>query len=226
MTPAFDGFPAEGLAFLDGLTTKDKAWFDAHRTEYAAAVVEPAKSFVSDLGEALRERISPALEAIPKTNGSIAPINNDLRFSPDASPYKDHLMFRFWEGPAKKTAPTLFVRLHPSDGVGFATGVALPDLERWRTLIDSEPAGAELAHAVESLAEATSAEVVGAALKRVPKPYEPDHPRADLLRHKGLQIRWIEETPDLVSSPAFVGWCTERLTRAGGVHRLLVSHLT
>lgn len=55
------------------------------------------------MGEYLRANISDAVEAQPQPTGSIAPINNDLRFRPDASPYKNHLMFRFWEGPVKKT---------------------------------------------------------------------------------------------------------------------------
>ncbi|MFT4595826.1 MAG: hypothetical protein ACI9TF_000063 [Paracrocinitomix sp.] len=54
------------------------------------------------MGDYLRANIFDATEAQPKTNGSIAPIKNDLRSSPDASPYKDHLMFRFWEGPVKQ----------------------------------------------------------------------------------------------------------------------------
>ena len=70
-------------------------------------------------------RISPRIVAIPRTNGSIGPINNDVRFAKNRSAYKDHLLFRFWElassGSDKKTAATLFVRLG-SDSVGFATG--------------------------------------------------------------------------------------------------------
>ena len=101
----FTGFSPEGLKFLATLGTKDKVWFDEHRTTYDTEVVPAAKAFVGAMGVTLTDRISPAIEAQPKTNGSIAPINNDLRFSPNASPYKDHLMFRFWEGPTKRSHP-------------------------------------------------------------------------------------------------------------------------
>ena len=30
----------------------------------------------------------------------------------------------------------LWVRMSPSDGVGFASGIAISDLERWRSAID------------------------------------------------------------------------------------------
>ena len=91
-------------------------------------MLEPAKAFVTALGEELSKTISKDLVAEPRTNGSIAPINNDLRFAPANSPkarapYKDHLLFRFWEGADKKIAPTLFVRLS-AESVGFASGAA------------------------------------------------------------------------------------------------------
>lgn len=221
---SFDGFPADGLDFLRNLPGRDKTWFDANRKTYTATVADPAKAFVKAMGAALADRISPAIEAQPKTNGSIAPINNDLRFSPDATPYKDHLMFRFWEGSDKKSAAMLMVRVHPDDGVGFSTGAGLADLDRWRELIDGEP-GADLAAAVDHVVKATGADVVGEGLKRVPKPYPADHPRADLLRHKGLQVRWIpDDHPDL-TEPSIVDWCADQLTIGADVHRWLVDNL-
>ena len=94
----FSGFPVEGLAFLTDLGSgRDKAWFDERRKRYDTDVVGPAKAFVAAMGDALGERFGAEITAIPRTNGSIAPINNDLRFSPDRTPYKDHLLFRFWE---------------------------------------------------------------------------------------------------------------------------------
>ncbi|MGI9607620.1 MAG: DUF2461 family protein [Acidimicrobiales bacterium] len=218
----FTGFPKTGLDFLTTLGTKNKMWFDDNRTVYDADVVAPAKAFVSAMGDALGDRISTGIEAQPKTNGSIAPINNDVRFNPDASPYKDHLMFRFWEGANKKTAPMLMVRLHPEDGVGFASGMMIGDLDRWRTAIDEdgEPFAADLA----DLVQATKAEVVGEGLKRVPKPYAEDHPRGDLLRHKGFQVRWQEKVPKSVSTSSFADWCAMRLEKTADIHHWLVAH--
>lgn len=221
----FQGFPQAGLDFLTELGTKDKPWFDDNRKTYAEHVVKPAKAFVVSLGEQLRAEISDSIEAQPKTNGSIAPINNDLRFSPDASPYKDHLMFRFWEGPVKKTSAMLMVRVHPTEGVGFASGMNFASVDTWREKIDDDTAGAALADSIASVVKATGAEVVGEGLKRVPKPFDQDHPRADLLRHKGLQVRFIEKTPKTITTQDFVDWCAERLDRTADVHHWLVEHL-
>lgn len=219
----FEGFPAEGLAFLSELGSQNKAWFDDRRSIYKAMVADPAKLFVTALGTELQTRISDEIEAQPKTNGSIGPINNDLRFSPDASPYKNHLLFRFWEGPSKKVAPTLFVRMSPRDGIGFASGLMFSDVKHWRALVDDELSGGRLASSLDTLVKETGAEVVGQELKKVPKPYPADHPRADLLRHKMIQARWVEPTPTSISSSDFVDFCATQLTRCALVHDALLS---
>lgn len=220
----FSGFPQEGLDLLATLDQKDKDWFEANREVYKTSVAEPAKEFVAAMGSSLAASVSPNIVAVPKTNGSIAPINNDLRFSPDASPYKDHLLFRFWEGSNKKTAAMLMIRLSPSDGVGFATGIVFDDLNRWRELIDSDAAD-ELDSAIATLVKTTGAQVVGQALKKVPKPYAPDHQWADLMRHKALQIRWVASEQAPLTSARLVDYCTQELEKCSGVHHWLVDHM-
>lgn len=217
----FQGFPREGLELLGRLPTFDREGFAAAKKEYDRTILSPAKAFVDAMGEALRARISAGVRFAAKTNGSIAPIHNDLRFAPDRAPYKDHLLFRFWEGPVKKTAP-LYVRL-AHDGVGFATGQMFEDVGAWRAAVDAH--GAELADAVDVLVAATDADVAGAELKRVPAPYPADHRQGDLLRHKWIQIRWPREMPASVSTAAFVDSCAEELERTAGVHRWLVEHM-
>ncbi len=221
----FSGFPTAGLEFLVELGQNDKAWFDKNRKTYDAEVVVPAKAFVVAMGDWLQAEMSEAIEAQPKTNGSIAPINNDLRFSPDASPYKDHLMFRFWEGPVKKTSAMLMVRVHPTDGIGFATGMNFADIDAWRTAVADDSTGAALASSIGEVVKSTKADVVGEGLKKVPKPFDADHPRGDLLRHKGLQVRFVDQTPKSIHSAKFVDWCGTRLGRLGDIHHWLVANL-
>jgi uncharacterized protein (TIGR02453 family) len=219
----FEGFDPDAIDFLKKLGGEQADWFKARKKDYQRLIVAPSKAFVTDLGAELQSRVSAGIVAEPKTNGSIAPINNDLRFSPDKSPYKDHLLLKFWEGANKKTAPTLYVRIAPS-GIGFATGAVFADLNGWRERVASQP-GAELARALAKLVRGTGAEVVGADLKRVPAPYPADHPRGDLLRHKMIQVRWEEKAPALLGKPAFVGWCAKRLERAAPIHHWLVAAL-
>lgn len=218
----FTGFTQSGLNFLAELSQNDKAWLDEHRSQYVAEIASPAKEFVRSLGAELQDRISPGLEAQPKTNGSIGPINNDLRFLPDASPYKDHVLFRFWEGPTKKTAATLFVRVSATEGIGFATGLVFSDVGLWRSMIDNQASGSRFASTLDALVDATSADVVGEGLKKVPKPFDADHPRSTLLRHKMIQVRWSLPTPGLISTPDFAPWCADQLEACADLHNSLV----
>lgn len=221
--PEFTGFPQSGLDFLATLGSKNKTWFDANRSTYDADVVPNAKAFVVELGELLADRVSGGIEYVPKINGSICRINNDLRFRPDVSPYRGYQMFKFWEGPEKNSAPMLLVRVDPFDGVGFASGIALSKFDRWREAIDAhgEPFAADLL----ALVKKTKADVVGESLKRVPKPYAEDHPRGDLLKHKGFQVRWMKKTPKSITTAAFAEWCASELERTISIHKWLVEHL-
>lgn len=221
----FDGFPDGFVPFLDELAEADREWFAANKARYTELVTDPTKAFVVALGQRLQDEIAPGIRAEPKTNGSIGPITNDLRFSPDRNPYKDHVLLRFWEGDDRKTSPTLFVRLG-GDGIGYATGAAIPSVDRWRSLIDDRSTGEALADALVVLGRGRELDVDGEGYKRVPKPYAPDHPRADLLRHKmGFQARWLEPLPAELGSASFVDHCAERLGACVDVHRWLVTNL-
>lgn len=150
----FTGFSKAARDFLRELPTHDKAWFDANRKTYDAEVAGPAKVFVEAVTATLQSDLSPAIVGVPKVNGSISPINRDIRFSADKTPYKDHLLMKWWEGPDKKTAPSLHVRVS-GDDVGFATGAMLTSLDTWRDLIDDQATGAPLAKAITALVAET-----------------------------------------------------------------------
>jgi uncharacterized protein (TIGR02453 family) len=224
VTDEFTGFPAEGPAFLEELPSHDKEWLAANRKLYESGVMEPAKAFAAAMGERLQDDISPAIVSQPKVNGSISPINRDVRFSPDKTPYKDHLMFRWWEGTEKKLAPTLMLRMS-STSAGFAAGAQFSSVERWRELIDDEGTGGALVGALDDLGAGRDLDVAGQELKRVPAPYAKDHARGELLRHKAFQVRWPKPLPSAVGSAAFVDWCAERFPALGAVHRWLVDNL-
>lgn len=220
----FSGFSQAALDLLQDLPGRDKAWFTANRAAYDRELANPSRALVEAVTTALQRGQFPEIVGLPKVNGSIAPIHRDIRFSPDKTLYKDHLFFKWWEGPVKQTAPTLYLHLD-SETVGFATGMVLPSLDEWRSRIDHGPSGTALAEALAALIARTDAEVVGADYQRVPKPYPADHPRADLLRHKWFQVRWMLPIPDHIDSPAFAPWCAEQLSLGGDVHRWLVANL-
>ncbi len=165
----------------------------------------------------LTERISPCLVADPRVNGSIAPINRDLRFDPNGPRYKDHLLFRWWEdGGPKKTAPTLFDRLDPIR-IGFASGITFSSTDRWRAAVGDATAARTLATLVHDMRHDA----------RVPAPYPADHLAADLLRHKSMfQLRWTEPLPAAASTPALVEHYAARLTRFTDLHHWLHQEVT
>lgn len=227
-TTMFDGFDAKGLAVLADLEhTNTKEFFDAHRDRFREGVVEPAKALVVDLGERLRRTVAPELVAEPRVNGSLFRINRDIRFSADKSPYKTHQAIFLWEGDDKKTSPGFYLSVSGHEvgvGVGY---MGIGDLDRWRSAIADDETGeafiAALGHATSTLPDVTTNEP---DLKRVPRPYPADHPRARWLRHKGFHASLREPLPDSVTEPAFVDWCATRCEAFGPLHRWLVDHVS
>ncbi|HET9143418.1 DUF2461 family protein [Actinophytocola sp.] len=217
---SFTGFPPAGRALLARLPGLDPAGFAAEHTAWTTLLLDPARGFVTALGAVLVERISPGLLADPRVNGSIAPINRDLRFDPHGPRYKDHLLFRWWERDRpKRTAPTLFVRLDPTR-IGYASGMVFPSTDQWRTAVADHTTAQGLINRVRR--DLPDAEIAGADLKRVPAPYPADHPNADLLRHKTMfQLRWTQPLPTAVSTPAFVEHCATQLARLTALHHWL-----
>ena len=222
----FTGFSDDARALLRELPTYDKDRFAAAKKRWNAEVLDQAKAFVDDTIPFLQEHISPTVTGAAKVNGSISPINNDLRFSPDKAPYKDHLLIAFWDGASKKTAPVLHARI-AADEIGFASGAMFAEghLDKWRALVDDEATGAPLADAIGVLVADKSADVAGQAVKRVPKPFDQDHPRGELLKHKMLQVRWPEPAPSEIGTADFPEWFAGRLAATKDVHCWLRDHL-
>jgi uncharacterized protein (TIGR02453 family) len=222
----FMGFPPEGIEFLRGLEAENsKTYFDKRRDVYEAALLEPAKDFVIDLGAELARRVSDGIRAEPKVNGSIFRINRDTRFSKDKRPYKTHLDLFFWEGDGRsRDRPGFFFRLAPGvvilgAGKHRFEGAAL---DAYREAVLADGTGEALEQALAATEEMGRIKVGGASLKRVPRGYDAAHPRAELLKHDGLYVWTESRTPSVVSSSRFVPWCAERFERLTPVHRWLV----
>ena len=61
---------------------------------------------------------------------------------------------------------------------------------------------------------------------RVPSGYEKDHPRAELLKLKGLAVSLDDLPEELMPSPEFADWVSERLHKAAPVALWLEEHVT
>ncbi|WP_372786237.1 DUF2461 domain-containing protein [Phenylobacterium sp.] len=187
----FPGFPPAAMRFLADLRdNNDRVWFAAHRKAYDQAIRGPAETFLACLEPALG-----ALTGGPVT-GKIFRIHRDVRFSKDKRPYNAHLHIAFPArgGPSAVTACGYFFALEPDRVLLGAGGFDFsgPVLDAYRAAAADPAKGAALEAILAELA-ASGFRIEGAALKRVPAPYAADHPRADLLRRKGLNA-WRDIT--------------------------------
>lgn len=183
--PKFTGFPESGEKFLAGLAKhNEKRWFDAHRDEYERGLLQPMRGFVLAVGERLAKTV-PGVVADPRVGGSIFRMARDIRFSKDKSPYKTWCAARLWVGSVKELAPSFYVHVG-HDGAyagGGIYGFEDDQLARWRAALSDAKQRAALAAALK---KAKGLEVGGQHYKRVPKGFAPDHPAAELLKHRGL----------------------------------------
>ena len=170
---AFTGWPVEAVQFYRGLEADNsKAYWTAHRAEYDALVLAPMQALLEDLADEFGE-------------GHVFRPYRDIRFSADKSPYKTAI--------GATVGGSGYVHFSGSGlGVGGGCHVMAPDqLARFRAAVDDDGTGDALVAAVT----AVEAEGVGVSsnerLKRVPRGFDPEHSRAELLRGKDLTA-WIE----------------------------------
>ncbi|HLZ77261.1 DUF2461 domain-containing protein [Phenylobacterium sp.] len=190
MTDAsFPGFPPEAMGFLANLRdNNDREWFAAHRKTYDQAIKGPAEHLLAALEPALAD-----LTGRPVT-GKIFRIHRDVRFSKDKRPYNAHLHIAFPARSGEMTACGYFFGLEPERVLVGAGGFDFsgPVLDAYRAAAADAKKGPALEAILAGL-EKAGLRIEGAELKRVPQPYARDHPRAALLRRKGLNA-WRDIT--------------------------------
>jgi uncharacterized protein (TIGR02453 family) len=197
VSAGFPGFPPQAMPFLADLRDhNDRDWFNAHRQTYDQAVRGP--------GEALLACLEPALALLTggPVSGKIFRIHRDVRFSKDKRPYDTHLHIAFpaRRGGGDAVACGYFFALEPERVLLGAGGFdfAGPILDAYRAAAADPVKGAALEKILAKLTKA-GLRTEGAELKRVPQPYAQDHPRAGLLRRKGLHV-WRDVTDPAVIS--------------------------
>lgn len=165
----FTGFPEEALLFYEGLEADNsKAYWADHREMYELAVRGPMLALLADL----EPEFGPAKFFRPY---------RDVRFSADKSPYKTHA------GAVVGSGHGLYVQLSAA-GLMTAGGyyqMTRDQLARYRAAVAEDDPGAGLAKTTSALLR-RGFTLGGERLKRPPRGVDPDHPRLDLLLHKGL----------------------------------------
>lgn len=219
----FEGFDKDTLALLPELPSFDEDSYARHRKVLGEQLRKPALALITTVAESLE------LPLTIDPRGSVSPLHRDLRFAKAGTPrYKDHLLLTTWQGEEKSSSPVLWLRIDATS-VGFASGIAFtPDIrDAWRAAIGGK-AGEPLAKLLRSLSASQakhSFEIDGPLLKRVPKPWDQEHPREELLRRTGFQVRFMEALPASAQTARFPQWCAKRLSKLVAVHTWLATEL-
>ncbi len=223
-TDPFTGFPPATLKFFRDLAmNNEKAWFEAHRGVFDAGVMGPAKEFVTALGAKL-VRLAPRIVAEPRTDRSIFRIHRDIRFSKDKSPYKTHLGIYLWDGAAPKMESAgFYLHIEPGGmfiGMGMHT-FAKQTLAPYREAVADAKRGAAFTRILAKLDQA-GYKIGGEHYKRVPRGFDPEHPRAQLLRHNGLWIEAKLKQAEVIRSPELIDLCHAHFKTYAPLHRWLM----
>jgi uncharacterized protein (TIGR02453 family) len=190
MTTRFEGFPDEGKFWKALAKNNRRDWFQAHKAEFEDEWNAPMKLLLGEVREAIDGAYARCDLAEPK----VFRIFRDVRFAKDKSPYKTHIggLIPLKRGGKKITDLPMALYFHVGDTETFgASGHYMMEAESlagFRAAVADEKKGKELEKILKSLEKKGFASASHDALKRVPKGFDPEHPRADLLKVKGLTV--------------------------------------
>ena len=213
-------FPEDALSFFAELKANNsKEWFAENKPRFESSVQAPSKMFVELLRPILEELAGH--ELVPK----IFRIHRDLRFSKDKTPYKAYQHFLFSPPGRGKAGPAFFFALEPHKlfvGAGMFD-FTKTELDRFRKLVIGSD-GAELA-AILDAQIASGHRLHDPALKKIPRGFDPDHERANLLLHKGLSVWKDIDDPLIATRPDLIAYLEQQFKDVLPVYRWLSDHV-
>jgi len=173
-------FTRETVQFLTDLkANNERQWFAAHKPIYDEIVKPQAETFC--------DLMAAELEAMTKVphRSKLFRIYRDVRFSKDKTPYNAHVHISFFPEGRRGF---WFFGLDPER---LVVGAGAMDFDK-ASLTDYRAAvagdnGKKIAATVAKLLKA-GYRMHDPELKKVPREYDADHPRGDLLRRKGLAM--------------------------------------
>ena len=182
----FSGWPEGALDFYVGLEADNsKSYWHAHRAIYDECVKGPFTELST-----LVAREFGALHVFRP--------NRDTRFSKDKTPYKTAAAaVTEGEGGASYYVQISATGLFAGSGYYH---LERDQLERFRAAVADTRTGPKLAAAVAEVRKKKYEVGARDSLKRAPRGFDPDHPRVDLLRMKGIHIGRTFGTPRWVHS--------------------------
>lgn len=199
-----------------------REWFQANRGAYETLWLSPMRSLLSELQAPLARLYDEPLRP-PK----LFRLNRDVRFAKDKTPYKTTISAMVGLGTASGPFDgpiALYWQLGLEDSAGAGSHGLLPNaLAKFRRLVMAEKSGT----ALEKLLRAARVKGLTTSsieqLKRAPRGVPLDHPRLELLKHKGLSLG-VEVIPKKVRfSKLLKPWLLEQAAHAAPVVRWLAA---
>jgi len=187
---AFTHYPKETLPFLKSIQkNNNKEWFDAHKEEYIAYILEPSRAFVEEMGEHIQALV-PTINAIPKVNQSLFRIYRDIRFSKDKTPIKSKIGVIFWQGNHIRMQSSCFYLHFSPQELLLASGIRTfdPDLlSAYRDYIKVDAHRESLHNILEKLTN-MGYKVSEPEYKRLPKVFDKEITHEYLAKMKAVAV--------------------------------------
>ncbi len=212
----FTGFADRDARFFKALAkNQSRDWFAAHRDEYEHGWLAPMKALLGEVRAKVAPRYAHEDIAAPK----VFRIHRDVRFSKDKSPYKTHIGgYLGIEGSGAGPSGAAALYFHVGvDELFVCAGQYMMDgeqLKRFRAAVDDGKRGGEIGKIVAALERAGFGIGSYDQTQRVPRGFDPEHPRADLLRRKGLITTFPAPARALLTSPTLVDWVVTHAKKA------------
>jgi uncharacterized protein (TIGR02453 family) len=202
MYPPFDGFPKEGIKFLQQLKkNNNRGWFAKNKSRYEEYVKLPMQSLIASIKPEMA-RIAPEIEVNPKR--SMFRIYRDTRFSKNKTPYKTHVAAIFHPNTKWQDNAGFYLQIEPGE-IYIGGGIYMPassELKKIRYAI------ANNAQEFLSIVGSTSftkkfGRIEGEKLQRMPLGFPNDHFMADWLKYKSF-FAGVTLKEDECYSPKFI----------------------
>lgn len=207
MFPPFQGFPKDGMLFLNQLKkNNNRSWFQKHKEEYEHNVRFPMQCLIASLAREMAD-VAPEIEFNPKR--SIFRIYRDVRFSKNKSPYKTNIAASFDQRGRNKSpveTPGLYVGIEPGS-IFIGGGLYMPtgdQLKAIRKSIVDHPDG-YLEIVTDRRFKKQFGNVQGEKLQKAPLGYPKDHPLIEHLKHKQFFVGKEYEDESACLKSGFLG---------------------
>jgi uncharacterized protein (TIGR02453 family) len=208
----FEGFADGEARFFRGLARNQRRdWFQAHRAEYEEGWQRPMQALLAEV----RERIDPFFPAHPLAEPKVFRIYRDVRFSRDKSPYKTHIggyIALGGAGAGPSVPAPLYLHVAPTESFVAAGHYMMhpEQLARYREAVLDDRCGEGLVALLAKLARAGFVAGSHEVMTKVPRGADPGHPRAALLKRKGLIVTFPPLPRALLVERRLVDWLVSR----------------